>query len=377
MTTTLRILHVCGGMNIGGVQNMLMKMYRIVDREQIQFDFLVYDRNEQVYAKEIEKLGGRVIYVRAPQLLKPFTFILDVKKVIKKNGPYDIVHAHTLHNEGLVLLASKVAKVSKRIAHSRASLANNNTSLIRKVYFLLMRFLILTTATDFLACSKQAGNYLFGNYFVKTNKVNIINNGIEIEPYRELLYKDDSLNIRETLNINKNDIVIGHVGRFSDEKNQAFLIPLMNELSLRKVDFKVIFVGDGPNRKNVEKLVNKEALEHHAIFTGFRSDIPQLMRMFDVFILPSIFEGFGTVMVEAQAAGTPCIAADTVPIDTDTGLGIVQYKSLNEPIENWSDTILELANFKKIPIEYSIKHIEANGYEMKTIINRYLSVYGI
>ena len=195
-----KVLHIVGGMNIGGTETMLMNLYREVNND-IQFDFVSYYKRDGYYDEEIRELGGNIIKLNAPNEIGSIKAIKELSKVIKENGPYEAVHSHTLFNCGIANIAAKLSGVKIRIAHAHTTL-DNNEGLIRKIYIILMRSVIKIFSTDFLACSNSAGKYLFGKNIVNNKRYDVIPNYID---YKKFLECEDKFSIRKELGLDIND----------------------------------------------------------------------------------------------------------------------------------------------------------------------------
>ena len=242
MNKKIKVLHIVGAMNMGGTETMLMNIYRNIDRKKVQFDFISYSSEEAHYDEEIRKLGGKVIKLNSTTSLKELT------KAIKENGPYDVVHAHTLFNSGIAMLAAKKCGIKTRISHAHTTL-DNNSSIVRKIYTNGMRFLINKYSTKALASSREAGKYLFGEKEINKSKYSYFPNLIN---YEELLHNPENevIKFKEEYNLN-NGIVIGHIGTLKESKNHKFLIEIAKYMTEQNIDVKLLLVGEGSLRKEL------------------------------------------------------------------------------------------------------------------------------
>lgn len=367
-----KILHVVGGMNVGGTETMLMNLYRKVNKD-IQFDFISYYEKEGHYDSEIESLGGKVIKIKAPNKAGLIKSILDLKKVIEENGPYEAVHAHTLFNCGIANLAAKISGVKVRVTHAHTTL-DNNDSFIKKMYISTMRKLIKCFSTDFLACSNGAGKYLFGENIKNNKRYKVLPNYID---YREFLNYSEGINLRKELSLKDDEKLIVHIGRFMEAKNHKFLVKLIKDIVSKDEQIKAIFVGDGHLRNDVENQAKELGLEKNILFLGIRKDISNILNCCDLFILPSIYEGLGLVMLEAQASGLPCLVSEAIQPEADLGIGLVKQIKLDDGIDKWADEALKLIGKKNNNKEAIEEAFKAKGYEIEDIVNILLDVYKI
>lgn len=362
----IRVLHVVGSMNRAGTETMLMNIYRNIDREKVQFDFISYSKDEAHYDKEIKSLGGNVIK------LSSTTSVKELVNAIKENGPYDVVHAHTLFNSGIAMLAAKKCGIKIRISHAHTTL-DNSSSIARKMYINGMRFLINKHSTKTLACSKEAGKYLFGEKEINKDKYQYFPNLIDYEVLLEKPIKEVEL-FKNDEGLNKG-IVIGHIGTFKESKNHKLLLEICKHMNEQNIDTKLLLVGDGGLRSELENLAKQYKITDKVKFVGVREDINVMLHSMNVFVFPSIFEGLGLVLLEAQAAGLPCIVSEAIQPEADLGINLVNKLKLSDGVKVWSDEIIKLANKRENNIE-AIKNIfEDKGYSKSKCIEKLMKIY--
>lgn len=369
----LKVLHVLGGLWCGGTETFIMNMYRSIDREKIQFDFLIHEGSKAHYDDEVLSLGGRIFRIPDRTEVGTIKYISSLLRMLLKIKP-DVIHAHAMFNAGVVMLTAFVARVKKRVCHSHSSDDQYGLSLSRRVFRLIMRVCIYLFSTDFAACSDTAAEYLFGSKNFKNGKVNIINNGIDINKYL-IVTRDETNKIRKELGISENDYVIGFLSRLVEVKNPLFIIKLFERIREINKDTIIVIVGDGPLKLVIEKELKMRRLTEYVRLTGNRSDVPILMGAFDIFVLPSFFEGLPFVAIEAQAKGLPCIFSDSVPRKTDLGLGLIKYISLDDESE-WIKTITSQPS--KLNDVDRIKGAFINkGYDAHSASKKLLHIYGV
>lgn len=361
-----KILHIVGAMNTGGTETMLMNVYRNIDRDNIQFDFISFDNNKAYYDDEIESLGGRVIRIPNPKSIK------EIKKTIKENGPYKAVHAHTQFNCGFSMIAAKQCGVGIRISHAHTNL-NNNRNIIKDIYSKLMRYIINNYSTKILACSNNSGKCLFGEKAIKDDKYSLLQNLIDYNTVINPDYEQVE-QFKKNYNLN-NSLVLGHIGTFKESKNQKFLIEIIK--NIKDKDIKLLLVGDGSMRDELQELVNKYNLNDKVVFAGIRKDINNMLNCMDVFVFPSIFEGLGMVLLEAQASGIPCVVSDVIQPEVDLGLGLINKLSLNDNIQSWINKILEVQSKKILDKDLIMKSFDDKGYSLDKCISRLKQIYEV
>ena len=365
-----KILHVTGAMNVGGTETMLINLYRKINKD-IQFDFISYSNQEAYYYKEIEELGGRVIKLNAPSEVGIISAIKDIMKFIEENGPYNAVHTHMLFNCGIAMIAAYLSGVKVRVSHAHTT-SDNSTSLIRKIYIAVMRFFIKLFSTDFLACSDAAGKYLFGNSVTTNKRYKMLPNYID---YEKFINCNDKNSIRKELGIRNDDIVICHIGRFITAKNHKFLIDIISEMIQNDDKVKLILVGTSDLRNEIEAKVKDLGIESNVYFTGLRDDISNILNNSDLFILPSIYEGLGLVLLEAQASNLPCLVSEAVQPEVDLGIGLVKKLNLSYGAKTWAHEASSLIKENKNKNINIINAVKEKKYDLNSILNNLLSVY--
>ncbi|AXI10776.1 glycosyltransferase [Oceanobacillus sp. 143] len=362
----LKILQVVGAMNMGGTETMLMNIYRHMNRDKVQFDFISYSSQEAHYDQEIKALGGSVIKLSKTNSIK------EIYNVIKRNGPYDAVHAHTLFNCGIAIIAAYLAGVKLRISHAHTTLDNSN-SISRKAYITSMRAIINLFSTNLLACSNGAGTYLFGKNSANREKYSYFPNVIDYSTFLQPPHTEvRKFNLEAGLG---KSIIIGHVGRFIEAKNHAFLLEIMKSVIKRDPSIKLLLVGDGDLRLEIEEKAKNDGLLANIKFVGIRTDISTMLHNMDVFVFPSIHEGLGLVLLEAQASGTPCVVSEAIQPEADLDIGLVSKLSIANGPEVWVDKIIEVANKKEKNVNKIIDGFEKNGYSLALANEKLMKIY--
>ena len=289
----------------GGVESVIMNYYRHLDHSKVQFDFICDEDSTRIPYDEIKKLGGRVFLIPKYQNLPKYLKALG--KLLKENQ-YRIVHSNINTLSVFPLYAAKKAGVPVRISHSHST--SNPKEWKRNLIKNILRPFSKRYATDFFACSEVAGRYLFGNKAFNQGEVKIIHNAIDVDKFKfdEVARKK----LRQEFGIKDSTVVIGHVGRFVQQKNHTFLVDVFKEYHEKNPDSKLLLVGSGPLEDEIKKKVEKLGLKDSVLFLGQRDDINKLYSVMDVFYLPSLYEGLPVVGVEAQAAGLPTIFSNGI-----------------------------------------------------------------
>ncbi|MDY7432232.1 glycosyltransferase family 1 protein [Bacillus sp. V26] len=370
-----RVLHVLSGMNRGGAETMVMNLYRKMDRSKVQFDFLTYRNDPCAYDEEILSLGGRLFYVPSIGQSNPLTFVKNIRNTIKENGPFSAVHAHTDFQTGFIALAARLAGVQVRVCHSHNTSWKTGFNWKDRLQLMVFRRLILAYATELCACGEDAGRFLFGRSNMERKRVHLLPNGIDLDLFSPAGQAADDE--KKSRGIASDRLIIGHVARFHEVKNHAFLLKLAVHLKKRGVRFQMVLAGDGPLREQMEEEAQRLNLLSDVLFLGTEEHIHELMRTFDVFVMPSLYEGLPVVLVEAQASGLPCIISDTITEKVDTGLGLVKRVSLSKPMDIWAETIVRAAAAGRPKQELVKDTLAKLGYDARRNVGALMNLYQI
>lgn len=329
----IRVLHMVGSLNVGGSQAMIMNLYRNIDRTKVQFDFVVDRHEELYYANEIKKLGG-VIYFATSFSGKNVLAVKNYWNSFFQEHPnYKILHSHVRSYASIYLAIAKKHGV-KTIIHSHST--SNGTG-FKSIVKRCLQYPLRYQADYLFACSQIAGEWLYGEKATKGDNYFILNNAINTREYKVDLAT--RLRVREQLGV-KNNFVFGHVGRLHEAKNHMFLLDLFKSVIKQKPESKLVIVGDGELRKEIENKIAALELQKDVIMTGSRSDVPELLMAFDAFLFPSKWEGLPVTVVEAQAAELPCFVSNTVT--KEVGISdLVHYLPIDKGTACWCDAIMK------------------------------------
>ena len=363
MNDPIRVLQVVTHMNRGGLETMLMNYYRQIDRERVQFDFLTHRPDDGDYGKEIKSLGGKIYHL---PMLNPFSasYKRQLTQFFAQHPEYKIVHVHQDCLSGVILKAAMQQGVPVRIAHSHNSNQDKNLKYLIKRYYMKS---IPTYATDLFACSKEAGEWMFSSADFK-----ILNNAIHTSDYAYSPLKRER--VRSEFGLAQNELVVGHIGRFSPQKNHAFLIDIFQQIKQIEPTAKLMLVGNnqGEGAEKIKEKVTSLGLENSVIFTGLRTDVPDMLQAMDIFVFPSLYEGLGIVAIEAQASGLPCLISDKVPLECKKTDLVQQIKLLESP-EVWARAVINAA--KETVRTDTSKQIKAAGYDIAENAVRLMKYY--
>lgn len=365
----IRVASVIGRYIGGGVEAVTINYYRNIDKNKVQLDFICDEDSTNIPYEEIERMGGKVIII--PSYSKPFKYHKALKRVLKE-GNYKIIHSNINTLSVFSLFAAKCAGVPVRIAHSHST--TNKKEKKKNLMKQILRPFSKVFATDYMCCSELAGRWLFGNKEYDKGNVYLLNNAIDLDKfkYNESLRKKK----RKELGIKDDTLVIGHIGRFVAQKNHDFLIDIFNEIHKKNNNSILLLAGQGPLMEDIKNKVKELNLEDSVKFLGQRNDANELYQAFDVFLLPSLYEGLPVVGVEAQAAGLLCYLSDDMTKETKV-LDITKFMSLNNTPEEWAGNILDdVKKYKRIDTS---KEMTAKNFnikeEAKKLEEYYLNLY--
>lgn len=362
-----KILMVTGSLRIGGMENVAMNIARYIDRNQFQINFVVYGNEIGEYEEEVKKLGGEVYHIPFPREGAK-KYCRALKEIMKKTGPYEVVHSHNLFPSGMVMKVAHEANVPVRIAHAHTNRDDTHLNIVRKIYQRLMRGLVWKYATQLFACSQKAGNYLFQEKFGDSGFV--MNNGVGTEKF---FIDDNKKNmLKKELGISSEKI-IGHTGRFVQVKNHSFLVDVFKSIYDSGENVKLMLIGDGVLKGNIEEKVRNLGIEDRVIFTGMRNDVYDLLSLMDVYVLPSIYEGVSVSLMEAQAAGVPFVVSTAAYSDeskvTEYGVAL----DLDAGINTWRDVIVE--QMQRGKLKNATQIVIDKGYDTNTVVKYVQSKY--
>lgn len=333
MSEPIRIGMIMGKWVGGGVEAVIMNYYRHIDRNKIQFDFICDSDSTDIPYDEIEKLGGKVIL--CPPYQKLFKYTKELKKIFKENN-YKIVHSNINALSVFPLRAAKKVGVPIRIAHSHST--SNKKEWKKTMVKNVLRPFSKKYANRYMCCSELAGRWLFGNKEYDKGTVYLLNNAIDLDKFK---YDEKvRLSKRKELGIIGDTFVVGHVGRFVEQKNHRFLIDIFDEIHKKNNDSLLLLAGQGPLMDEMKEKVHNLDLDEYVQFLGQRKDANELYQAFDLFLLPSLYEGLPVVGVEAQASGNLCYLSDDMTKETKV-LDSTVFMSLKNSAEEWAINILK------------------------------------
>lgn len=355
--SAIRVLQVIGQMNRGGAEAMIMNLYRNVNREKVQFDFVEHTNSECAFDEEIKSLGGKIYNCPRYTGKNHFQYVNWWKNFFREHPEYKIIHGHIGSTAAMYLKVAKKAGLFT-IAHSHSSGTDYS---LKSFFYKMMSYPTRYIADFFFACSQVAGVDRFGEKAVNSSNYHVLNNAVDTTKFA--FDSEIRENIRKELGYQDNQLVIGHVGRHSGEKNLEFILSVFRIIYQKDQSARLLLVGDGVLHTQLIESAERMGLSSAVIFTGVRSDVAYLLQAMDVFVFPSLYEGLPVTLVETQTSGLPCVISDKVPQECIITDGLVTVKNLTDSAEDWANHILSRANENVRTSRCD--EIKAHGYDIE------------
>lgn len=355
----------------GGIQTFVIENMKHMDKNKIQIDFLLLDDGNKYELEDtLKQMGAKVYKLNGVWLKKPtdyFNYFNKIDKFFKEHNDYKVVHLHSSSKNFYVLKAAKKYGIPVRIAHSH-NIGFQTKSKLQIMIGNICKPLLKKYATGYFACSEIAGEWLFGKKEIKNKNVTVIHNAVDLEKFKFNQEVRDKL--RNELNI-ADKLVIGHVGRFTNQKNHDFLIDIFNEVYKKNKNSVLMLIGVGEKEDEIKKKVRRLGLEECVIFLGFKNNVNEYMWTMDLFVFPSLFEGLGLVLIEAQATGMKCFTSKDVVPNNAKVTELLTFISLEDNLEKWVEKIVNCNYERKV----CDKEIEQKGYDIKNTAKQLQEFY--
>lgn len=363
-----RVLQVLGTTNLGGAESRVMDIYRHLDRDRLQFDFLITEGHNGHFDEEIRKLGGNIYFLPAYRVVNRGEYVKAVKDFFAKHRDYIAVHGHMTSTASIYLPIAKEAGIPLTIAHARSA---GTDSGIKGILTKRMRKNLYKKCDRMMACSELAAAAVFGSERYEAGEVTVWPNAISVKDFAF----DENIReeIRQQYGIGDEELLVGHVGRFHEAKNHLFIIDVFKELVALEPESRLMFLGDGALRPQVEEKVAALGLSDKVIFAGNHSPISPYYQAFDMFLFPSIFEGMPGTVVEAQAAGLPCLISDAITPQV-CATNLVNQESLNKDAAFWAGELVEM--YEKRGERSRGNELLGTDYDVHTQVEKYYEIYG-
>lgn len=357
MDEPIRVLQVIGIMNRGGAETMIMNLYRNIDRNKVQFDFVENSSEPAAFDEEILSLGGKIYRCPHYNGKNHFAYVKWWNTFFQKHsGEYPIVHGH-LGSTAAIYLSVAKKHGAYTIAHSHSA---GSGSAMYRMFAYPTRYI----ADKFFACSKDAGISRYGKTVGNDSvRCQVLNNAIDARRFS--FNQETRKQVRSELHIAENAIVIGHVGRFVEAKNHLFLIAVFADVRKRDPNAVLLLIGDGERRAEIQAAIAEKHLDDAVILTGVRSNVWDFYQAMDVFVFPSVYEGLPVSLVEAQASGLPCCVSSNVPKDSAI-TDLVEFIPLENGPDKWAEIALQRA---RAPRPDMLGEIQNAGFDVISTAN--------
>lgn len=346
----IRVLHVVNAADRGGAETMAMNLYRNINRNEIQFDFTNHSGRRAAYDDEIEVMGGRVLYLPKFKGFNFFEYIKAWRLLLNEHPEYQIIHIHNYNIAGVVAEIAREMGVRVRITHSHSTRLNMPWH--KRLGFHLLHGSMMRNSTDFFSCGVNAGRFMFGNH-----DFTVIPNALDTNRFR---YNPEIRRcLRQQIGIDEGVTVYGHVGTFRKPKNHAFLIDVFAEIQRRNPLARLVLIGSGELLESIKAQVHQLRLNNNVTFLGQLSNVNQWLSAFDIFLMPSLWEGLPVSVVEAQCAGLPCVISDVIDRDVDITKN-VKFTPLLAPISTWVNQIATIGPTDRLAMGDMVAHSPYN-----------------
>ncbi len=367
-----KVLHYVGIMNRGGMETLIMNLYRNVDREKIAFDFATHTDKKGDFDDEIISLGGR-IYAFPPYRKDPKGYKMAWRKFFNEHsGEYLVFHMHTNSLANITaLLEAERAGVPVRITHSHSTFANKGRlQFLNNFLHKHNRKRLKTAATHLFACGQKAAEWLYGGMSLYGKEVTVINNGVSCAEYT--YNAQTAQNKKKQLGV-EGKKVVGHIGKFVTVKNHTFILKIICEMVKQNPDIVCLLIGDGELRCACEQEAKALGVEQNVRFLGVRSDIPELLMAMDLFLMPSLYEGLPVSMIEVQSSGLASLISDTISSEVKIKEN-VNFKSLSDGAPSWAEEAFKIMSQPRMCDNTPI--INA-GYDIEYTTKKYCEICNI
>ena len=372
MAEPIRILHVLGGVGLGGAESRIMDIYRHIDKDKVQFDFLVHQTKKGYYEEEIESLGGRIYRVPRFKLYNILTyrkalreFFSANRRFASSNLQFELVHGHMTSTASIYLPIAKKCGIPVTVAHARSAGVDKG---VKGIITRLLRRPLRKKCDYMFACSMLAAEAVFGKNNAKNGRVTIVPNAIDAKLF---MYDEEVRNrIRQKLSL-EDKFVIGHVGRFHYAKNHEYLLAVFEEIAKQREDARLLLLGEGERMEEMKEKAAALGIADKVLFAGNQKEVWEYYQAMDFFLFPSRFEGLPGTVVEAQSAGLRCLISDTIAEEVKI-TELVMVHSIEEEPEKWAEYVLSHDKYER---KNRYEQIVAAGFDVKAQAKWYEQFY--
>ena len=368
--TRVKILYFIPGFYYGGIETFAVTMMEQFDRSCFQIDLLKHENNpdKTPLLHRVRSLGGEVYNLPPFRITHIFSYIKATYIFLKSHSDYQAIHCHSLVHSFFLLLFASMFSIPVRILHSHTS--HSDEGWLHRLMGNFFRYLSLPLSTAFVACSDKAAIWGFGKSNYLKDKVKIVHNGIQLSDFK--FKSEDRNRIRSEYQIT-DKIVIGHVGRLTTAKNGRFLLDVIKAAVSKDPRVVLMQIGDGPDLDALKQYVQELGIANHVLFMGRKNNVSAYYSAFDVFFLPSLWEGAPLCAIEAQANGLPCVLSDVITREVEVCEGVL-FISLEAPLSTWVEALLDIYMNRNISTK-AIQTLTEVGYDYKSSVKTLEQLY--
>lgn len=359
MSEPIRILNIFMVLDRGGAETFVMNVYRQIDRNKVQFDFLVHGDKVGAYEEEIQNMGGKIY--RLPSINNSFSYKKAIKCFFDEHPDYKVIHSHASELGWFIFREANKRNIPYRICHAHNAPKGIT---LKSPFRFIFKIGMKKHSNVYLACSNKAGIWQFG----RKSNFKVINNGIFVNDFK--FNEELRESVRSELGIS-DKFVVGHVGRFERQKNHNYLIEIFDCIANRQ-DAVLLLIGEGSLRLEIEQLVKKKGLLERVFFLGSLQNVSKYLNAMDVFVFPSLFEGLPVTLIEAQTNGLACYISDSISTEVKV-TDLIHLCSLLDSPQKWADLVVNGVSDLDNRNKYS-KEVSACGYDISNTAS-YLQDY--
>lgn len=361
-----RILVVVDNLNSGGIASVVLNISEAANSEKYIFDYIIYKQLNKDVMQRIEKLRGKYFVIKRLSESNPFNYVKKIREIIRKNGPYDVIHAHTSSFIWLACLAAKKENIPIRIGHAHGS-KNSKQFLLSETLYSILKHLNGKYCTKRIACAETSGNYIFGNEF------DFIPNFVDHKKYLTV-NKEEINEFMIQHNIPKNNEIYCFIGYLGGEKNPIFALDIFKEILRDNSNSFLLIAGDGPDSKQLEEYIIVNQIENKVKMFGNTNKVREILQISHTLLMPSFSEGMSMVLLEAQVSGVHCIVSKGVPETNNIKAGLFHQCSTLS-VKNWMAMIEEVKKIEEISRMEIIKSLQKIEYNKESVIKKYEMIY--
>lgn len=360
MSEPIRILNIFMVLDRGGAETFVMNVYRQIDRNKVQFDFLVHGDKVGAYEEEIQNMGGKIY--RLPSINNFFSYKKAIKCFFDEHPDYKVIHSHASELGWFIFREANKRNIPYRICHAHNAPKGIT---LKSPFRFIFKIGMKKHSNVYLACSNKAGIWQFG----RKSNFKVINNGIFVNDFK--FNEELRESVRSELGIS-DKFVVGHVGRFERQKNHNYLIEIFDCIANRQ-DAVLLLIGEGSLRLEIEQLVKKKGLLERVFFLGSQQNVSKYLCAMDVFVFPSLFEGLPVTLIEAQANGLACYISDSISTEVRI-TDLIICCPISSSAEDWADKITKTIRRNCNRLVYS-DLIKASGYGIEETVDQLQEFY--